>query len=139
MINSNFVNDIVESKLLSLHTCYLAKVLTVNGSRATVQPLTMIKQYGKAAQKQAPVPDVPISSHCRGKVAEKELRYVSGVSGGSASYSTVKILTFTGLTAGNIVLCCCCDRDITDAVNGKTALPSNRRHSLSDSIIIGVL
>ena len=135
----NYFDDSIESKLLNLHTTYLGKILSVNGNTATVQPLNMIKQIGKGAQAQAPIPNVPISAHCRGKITETELKYVSGVSNHSAVYSTIKVLTFNNLSSGDIVVCCCSERDITDAKKGKLSTPSYRRHSLSDSIIVGVL
>lgn len=135
----DYFTESIEAKLLNLHTTYLAKVVTVGDDFATVQPLTMIKQYGKAAKRQAPIAGVPISSHCKGKVVEKELRYVSGISDHSPNYSTVKILQFEPLKAGDIVVCSCSERDITEARAGNISLPTGRRHSLSDSIILGVL
>lgn len=137
---SNYIEDIIEAKLLNLHTTYLAKVVSVSGGKATVQPLSMIKQFGRAAQKLAPIPDVPIAGHCKGRVVEKDLRYVSGVSGGSTSFSNAKILTFEPLRAGDVVVCCCGERDISEAKAGKISTPvSGRHHDLSDSIILGVL
>lgn len=135
----NYVDDMIESKLLNLHTTYLAKVISVNGNSATVQPLQMIKQMGKAAQKHAPIPNVPISSQCKGRVVEKTLQYVSGISNHSPVYSTINYLTFEKLKKGDIVVCCCGERDITQAKQGKISTPTIRRHSLSDSVIMGVL
>ena len=115
-MNLNFFENFVEQKLLGLHTLYLAKVISVkkNNSNiivsATVQPLSLIKAYGENAKKQAIIENVPILSHVR-----------------------------SGITAGATVCCGCMERDITQTRNGKFALPSLRRHSLSDSIIIGVL
>lgn len=106
---ANYFEDLVESKLLQLHTAYLARVLSVEEKTATVQPLTMIKQIGKDGKLQAPIPNTPILS-CAGT-----------------------------LKKGNVVLCVCCERDITRAKNNEISIPTYRRHSLSDSIIIGVL
>lgn len=123
---SNYFDDAIEARLLSLHTIYLAKILSTNGNTATIQPLNMIKQFGKEAQKQAPIPDVPIANHCRGRIIEKIVNDTS-------------VLAFDSLKAGNIVICACGERDISNAKNGKISLPTNRHHSLSDSIILGVL
>ena len=43
------------------------------------------------------------------------------------------------LAAGDVCLYVCCDRDITLAVEGKQALPVKRHHSLSDTVIVGVI
>lgn len=128
---NTMIDDMVESKLLNLHTAYVGKIISVNGNRATVQPLTMIKQIGKNAEQQAPIPDVPILSHCRGKTIEKT---ISTYNGGSE-----KVLAFEPLKSGDIVFCVCAERNITDAINGKSNVPPIGRHSQSDSIVVGVL
>lgn len=138
-MRTDFFDGAMEAKLLNLHTCYLAKVIAIGGDVATVQPLSLVKQYGKAAKRQAPVPDVPIASHCKGRIIEKELKYVSGVADHAAVYGTEKILQFEPLKAGDVVICVCGERDITEAKKGNLALPTNRRHDFSDSMIIGVL
>lgn len=139
MINTNYFDGAIESKLLNLHTAYLAKIISAGDGFATVQPLNMMKQYGKAAKRLAPVTGVPIASHCKGRIIEKELKYVSGVSDHAAVYGTEKILQFEPLKAGDVVICVCGERDITEAKKGNLALPTNRHHDFSDSIIIGVL
>ena len=115
-MNLNFFENFVEQKLLGLHTLYLAKVISVrkdsnnNVIDATVQPLSLIKAYGENAKKQAIIENVPILSHAK-----------------------------SGIVTGSTVCCGCMERDITQTRKGIFALPSLRRHSLSDSIIIGVL
>ena len=161
----NFVNDIVEAKLLSLHTVFLAKVLSVANNKATIQPLNMIKQVGKEAQKQAPIPNVPITIQAKGKAGTDTIRYVKGVSldvdkttesvlqgdgttksftyvsnvTQNVSYAEKEMAVLSPISKGDIVVCACSERDITEAKNGKIAVPANRHHSLSDTIIIGVL
>lgn len=44
------INDIVESKLLELHTAFLAKVVAVNGKKYSIKPLAKYKQYGEEAK-----------------------------------------------------------------------------------------
>lgn len=135
----NYVKEMMTADLLNLHTCYLGRVLTVGGNTATVQPLHKIKQLGSDAQAQAPIPDVPIASHCRGRVTEKELRYVSEVVNHAARVETLRYLTFEPLKAGDVVICVCGERDITESKTGVLSTPSYRHHALSDSMIIGVL
>lgn len=110
-MNLNYFNNLVEQKLLATHTCYLGKVTRVNGNFADVQPLSLIKAVSDTSgTKQALVPNVPICQH-------------------TAEYVAV----------GSVVVCVCCERDISQTRHGQFALPSLRRHSLSDSIIIGCL
>lgn len=135
----NYMKDSIAAELLNLHTCYVGKVLAVNGNTATVQPLNKIKQYGKEAQAQAPIPGVPVATHCKGRIVEKELTYVSGMAGGTAQYETVRYLAFEPLKAGDVVICVCGERDITESKNGMLSTPSYRHHALSDSMIIGIL
>lgn len=113
-MNTNFFSNLVEQKLLSLHTCYLARVLSVNGSFANIQPLSLIKAVGSTAKSQAVIQNVPIS--------QVVIHSLDGES-------------FVDKTA--IVMCA--ERDISRTRKGELALPSLRRHNLSDSIIIGYL
>lgn len=109
-MNLNYFENLVNQKLLMLHTCYLAKVISVSGGQARIQPLALIKAYQQQAQKQAIVENVPICKHA-----------------------------LEDATAGAVVVVACMERDITQTKKGELALPSLRHHSLSDSIIIGVL
>ena len=115
-MNTNFFQNLVEQKLLTLHTCYLAKVTAVNGGVANVQPLSLIKAVGGTAKRQAPVHNVPIS---------KTVLYCIEQSGDDLQ--------------GKVVVVACMERDISQTRKGLFALPSLRRHSLSDSVIIGVI
>lgn len=118
-----FIENMIEGKLLSLHTAYLAKVLSVNGSKAKIQPLGMTKAYGETAKKQSPLSSVPILSSAR---------YKATLKGG-------ELADVKPIASGDIVLCVCCERDITEAKKGKNATPALGHHSMSDSIIVGVL
>lgn len=109
-MNLNYFENLVNQKLLGLHTCYLATVISVSGKTATVQPLALIKAYGENAKKQAIIENIPIAKHA-----------------------------VEDTTAGATVICACMERDITQTKIGRFALPSLRHHSLSDSIIIGIL
>lgn len=125
-----FLNDLIEDKLLSLHTAYLAKVLSSDGSTAKIQPLCMVKQYGHSAQKQSILSNVPIVQSARFKMTSKT-DYIDG--------SAITYVEPTPLAAGDIVICVCCDRNITEAKNGRMTTPPVGHHSMSDSVIVGIL
>ena len=99
----------LNNKLLALHTAYLAKVISTNGKTAKIQPLGMTKACGKSAQKQSPLSNVPITKQ------------------------------ITEIATGDIVVCICCERNITEAKKGNNRPLPVGHHSMSDSIIIGVL
>lgn len=115
-MNTNFFDNAINQRLMGLHTLYLAKVIKVNKKTnnviisANIQPLAMIKAYGEKAKQQAILENVPILTHAK-----------------------------SGLAIGKVVCCACMERDITQSKYGIVALPSNRHHSISDSIIIGIL
>lgn len=115
-MNLKYFENLVEQKLLGLHTCYLAKVLSVNGSYANIQPLSLIKSVGGSAKRQTVISNVPISQtvlFCADQNGD-ELR-------------------------DRVAIVICAERDISQTRKGVFALPSLRRHSLSDSVIIGVI
>lgn len=109
MGNLSFFERILENKLLGLHTAYLAKVISVNDRKAKIQPLGLVKFYGE-------------------EVAEAR-----------APLTDVPILKNVEIVAGDIVLCVCCERDITEALKGNNTVPAIGHHSMHDSIIIGCL
>lgn len=132
MGNEKYLDAIINRKLKDMHTAYLGKVLAVNGNTAKVQPLGLIKAYGGEAQKQAVVSNVPIATQ---KVKAAEITYLTP----DNMPKKQTILVPESLAIGDIVICVCCDRDITDAKKGKNTLPPIGHHSLSDSVIVGVL
>ncbi len=149
---ATYIDNAIEKKLLDLNVAFLAKILSVSGATAKIQPLGMIKQIGETAKAKAPIPDVPIIYSAQYKLTEKTIEYVSSVSistsksdGYVTSVSpnitkkTEKILVKSPLKAGDIVFCVCADRDITEARNGKNTTPSIGHHSISDCIIVGVI
>ena len=109
-MNTNFFSNLVDQKLLQLHTCYLAKVSAVNGNYANIQPLSLVKGVNTAAKRQAVINNVPVCKHA-----------------------------LTDVISGATVVVACMERDITQTRKGIFALPSIRHHSLSDSVIIGVI
>lgn len=101
--------NMIEDKLLNLNTAYIAKVTKYSDGIATVQPLSMRKAYGGSAVKPSLISNIPVIKSAR------------------------------PLEKGDIVLCICCDRDITEARNGNMTTPPIGHHSLSDSVVIGQL
>lgn len=141
MGNMTFVESAINKKLMDMHCGYIGRVISTDGSTATVQPLGMIKEIGGAARAQAIVANVPVA--CRYKFKEQPLTYVTGVSGNAehveASTNTITVAVPVPLAAGDLVACLCADRDISEARRGNNALPPAGKHSISDSIIVGIL
>ncbi len=144
--------SIVEEKLLGVHTAYIAKIISTNGKTAKIQPLGNIKAYGKSAKKQSPLSNVPILQSAAFKMKAKSVEHVTNVtltqtkSNGyvtnvtaNVKKETVDIITPTPIAGGDLVLCVCCDRDISEAKNGNSATPQIGHHSMSDSVIVGIL
>lgn len=129
MGNMGFVDAAIERKLRDLHCGYIGRVVWTDGVTATVQPLGLMKQIGSAAQVQAVVSNVPVAS--RYKFRSKQ------IIDGNGSYVTVADLI--EISAGDLVACLCADRDITEARRGNNELPPAGHHSITDSIIVGIL
>lgn len=113
MVKNKFFDDLIEDKLLGLHTAFLAKVIDFDEEMrtATIQPLSMVKQIGAEPKKQAVIGDVIYLSEVRPLRKESAL--------------------------DRIVLCVCCERDISRTKQGEIALPSLGRHQMKDCVIIG--
>lgn len=135
MGSMKFFEEFIESRLLDLHVAYLAKVISTDGKTAKIQPLGLIKEYGEKAQKPAVLVDVPIIETARHTVKSEKLTFLTSLS----TSETRNFAILEPLKAGAIVICICCDRDITDAKNGKNATPKTGCHNLSDSVIVGIV
>lgn len=138
MGNMKFFENMINSRLLSLHTAYLARVLSCNGNTAKIQPLGKVQAYGADAQEQSPLSGVPIA--CT-KIVAKNIEVVTNVSFDSneAEKTTLSIPQVEPLAKGDIVICVCCERDISEARKGINSVPVEGHHSMSDSVIVGVL
>lgn len=168
MGNTKFVDNMIESKLMNLHTAYLAKVLSVKGTTAKIQPLGNVKAYGESAKSQSVLSAVPIIESARTKIKKdgKSAEVVTGVSATvkktkkkvkdvndkeievltdvevtiTPTKSSVTMPSTSPIAKGDIVICVCCERDITDAKRGSNSTPViGSRHSMSNSVIVGVL
>lgn len=109
---SNVIQGMINNALMQTHTAFCAKVLSVSGGLAKVQPLHMTRAKGGNAQKLPPIPDVPILKPTYGDGA-------------------------CNIKAGDTVFCVCAERDITETRKGNYALPVQGRHMLSDAVIVG--
>lgn len=140
MGRADIINNIIEQKMLALHTCYLAKVISTDGETAKIQPLGKVKAYGEEAKAQSPLTNVPIINSARYKFVPKRLTYVKDVVDHSGITDTQTFaIVQRKIQAGDIVVCICADRNITDARKGINSTPPAGHHSQSDSIIIGIL
>ena len=134
MGDMGYLNAALAKKLKDLHCAYIGKVLWTNGTTAKVQPLGLIKEYGSTAAKaQAVVPDVPVA--CRYKIEQKTIRYMDENNTAKSQIIAVPV----EIAKGDLVVCLCADRDITAALRGNNELPPAGMHSISDSIIVGIL
>jgi len=115
------IENMIEEQLLDMHTAYLGRVLSINGNSAKIQPLGMYKQYGETAKKQAVVNALVL----------RNAKYKISKNGDTP--------VLEPLRTGDTVLCVCCDRDITEAKNGVNSVPAIGHHSLSDSVIVGIV
>lgn len=130
-MDMTFFNKIVNNAVINIHTAYIAKVLSVDGTRAMVQPLTYAKNASGQTVEQAPV-SAFIPSNV--KYAVKNITYrVSDTS------ETTAVLVPEELQEGDIVYCGVCERDISSAVTGVMADLPTRHHDMNDSVILKVL
>lgn len=130
MGSMDYFELLINEKLLNLNTAYIGKVESTTGNTATVQPLSKIKEYGNSAKKKAAVFDVPVVSSARNKISIQTVEIEGN------SYELAKL---TPISAGDIVLCVCCDRDISQTKKGQFSTPQVGHHSINDSVIIGIL
>lgn len=127
-------DDIIEDKLLALHTAYIGRVIATDGQSATLQPLGMIKQYGKAAERQSIVSNAPVIQSARYKIKTEQRTCKVGDTTEQRTH-----LVLEPLKSGDLVFCVCAERDITEAKKGNIATPQIGHHSLSDSVVVGIL
>lgn len=120
---STIFEDMIHQKMMDMHTAYIAKVISTNGKTAKIQPLGNVKAYGEKAKKQSPLSSVPIINSARYKIKP------------DAEDKAV----LTPIKAGDVVLVICCERNITEAKKGVNSTPVIGHHSMSDSVIVGIL
>ena len=162
----NVINEMIESKLLELHTAFLAKVVAVNGKTYSIKPLAKYKQYGKEAQEYPVITEV---YRCKGFAAGKSETFAHSHSvpsitttsnthnHGYGSSSTtdndthshtvpvnttetvgkeLEVNVTVPIKVGDIVLCVALERDMSNLTNGKTNLPFTGVHHRINDAII---
>ena len=135
MGNMAFIDAAIVAKLKELHCAYIGKVVSTDGKTATVQPLGLVKEYGSTETKtQAVIADVPVA--CRYKISAKKITYLTSLSGSTGSQT---VAVPSEIEKGDLVVCLCADRDIEEARRGNNVLPPEGMHSITDSIIVGIL
>lgn len=129
------IENHIEQKLMDLHTAFIGKIVGMSGGKFTVQPLNLMKQYGKQPEQQAVVKDVPALK----TVYKIELFEFEGTEAKHPTHKHGGHVRFIPIQEGDIVFCMCADRDITATQNGTMALPSAGRMEIKDAVIVGVL
>lgn len=137
------LEDLVEEKLLRMHTAFFAKIIRMNGDgTCDIQPLDKIKAYGKTAKQQAPVTSVPILSHVRHyKLVSQSLTVTDTYSGGGSISPNPHEghLQVSLPRAGDLVFCVCAERDITSSIKGTSSVPPVGHHQISNAVVVGLL
>ena len=120
---------------------------------AKILPLGKTKAYGETAVSQSPLSNVPVANNARYKYTPKTISYVKKdpklITQSSDGYLTGANLQYENksenvavvkpIETGDIAVCVCGERNISDAKNGVNNTPPAGHHSMSDAIIIGVL
>lgn len=128
----SYFNSAIKKALLNIHTGYLAKVLKVDGNTARLQPLNTYKAVGGTTQ-QASTTSAVIPNNIKCK--EKTITYMVS----NVSSETTTVLVPDTLSIGDIVYVGVCDRDITNAKNGKIGEVTTRHHNINDGVILRVV
>lgn len=136
MSMSSAIKGIIEERLKTLHTAFLAKILSVNGTKAKIQPLGLVRDYGGTEKAQAVITGVHISQSARYKFTTPNITYVYNAEGDT---KTQTIAVPVPICAGDIVLCVCCDRNIDAALKGVNSLPPAGHHNKSDCVIVSII
>lgn len=131
-MNMNFFDTLIRNAVINIHTAYIAKVISVDGSFAMVQPMTYTKDAQGNSIKQAPVCAF-IPSNI--KYTAKNITYRVS----ETKTETTEVLVSDDLRADDLVYCGVCERDISSAVKGEMAELPVRHHNMNDSVIIRVL
>lgn len=148
MGKSNVFDDMIEEKLLNLHTSFIGQIVSVQGSdKCSVKPLDKIKAYGQKAKAQAPITNVPILNHVRHYTLVKQSLTVQDTyTGGGTitpsshpSASNIGHLKVEPLKAGDIVLCVCAERDISSSSKGMSTTPPVGHHQIANAVVVGLL
>lgn len=126
MSMSTVVKKIIDNKIDNLSVAFLAKILSVSGNKAKIQPLGLTKGSGDTVRKQAVLTGVHISSSAKYKFSTT---IIEGKT----------VAAPTPIQKGDVVLCVCCDRNIDAALKGENSLPPAGCHNKSDCVIVAII
>lgn len=127
-LDTRKLKAMVDNAISNMHTIYLARVLSVSGTMAKIQPLTLITEESRYGEKQA-VLFAPIPQSVK-KITARDVT-IDG--------TTYTLAVVEGIAKGDVVVVGCGERDITDTRRGNFSLPQKGHHRISDSIIMGVI
>lgn len=113
-------NGMIEQALLQVHTGFCAKVISVSGNLATIQPLNMIQAVGGQPQQQAVIPNCPVLEN-------------------AVKFTSLSPPAARRIQGGDIVFCMCADRDISETRTGAFAVPVAGHHTLAGAVVVGIL
>lgn len=133
---STIVKSIVEEESKKIHVAFIAKILSVNGDKAKIQPLGLIRDYGGTAKKQTPITNVHIAESAKYKITSQNITYVYDSKGNK---KTQAVAVPIPIAKNDIVLCVCCDRNIAAALKGENSLPPVGYHNQSDCVIVSII
>lgn len=148
MGNGNFIGDMIDEKLLNMHTAFIGKVVSVTSpDLCSVMPLDKIKAYGKTAKAQGVISRVPVLNHVRRYTLVKQKLTVKDTYTQSGTITPTQHpekdneghLRVEPIKAGDLVLCVCCDRNIASSSKGMSTTPPVGHHQLSDAVVVGML
>lgn len=129
----SFFENMIEQRILSIHTAFLAKVISVDDDGATVQPLMSLKST--ATGEQTAVGYIRVTVPKNIKFKRENITY--RVSDTSSITKTVVVPD--DIAVGDIVYIGICERDITNAKTGGAELATMRAHDMNDGVILCVL
>lgn len=128
----NFTEQLINEKIINLHTAFIGKVIGVNDNTARVVPLTYSKNISGVLKEQTPV-----SARIPQNIKVKRKDIMCRVSDNTSETTTV--IVPDELVVGDIVFCGVSERDITsENIMGKTIEPT-RHHDINDAVVLAVL
>ena len=148
MASGSIFDNMIEEKLLNLHTAFIGKVISVQSpSMCSVQPLDKIKAYGQAAKSQKLISNVPVLNHVRHYTLVKQsLNVIDTYTGGGSispnphpSENDIGHLKVEPVKAGDLVLCVCAERDISSSSKGMSTTPPVGHHQIANAVVVGLL
>ena len=125
----NYIDNAIKQAILDVHTTYLAKVISISGNVARLQPLTIYKALGGEAKEPSPTTAI-IPPNL--KIGEKTITYMVS----DTQTETTTVLVPENLSVGDIVQVGVCERDISNAIKGIISEATNRHHDINDGIIL---